>query len=59
MEGKFAITPEHFARIARWLEPAGPHEEPWVIDTSEGWNPDQVAPLSQYLETLRNPSDVR
>jgi len=58
-QGKFVITPEHFARIARWLEPAEPNEEPWIIDTSRGEDPDQVAPLGQYLETLRNPSGIQ
>lgn len=58
-EGKFVITPEHFARIARWLEPAEPDEEPWAIDTSGGEDLDQVALLDRYLETLRNRSDVR
>jgi predicted kinase len=32
--GKFIITPQHFARIASYLEPPAEDEDVWTLDTS-------------------------
>jgi predicted kinase len=51
-EGKFVITPEHFARIARYLEPPTPDEGVQVIDTTDGAIEDQIRPTLKRLEEL-------
>lgn len=49
-DGKFVITPAHFARIAGWLEPPDPEEEVWTIDTTRGPTAHQRIGFSRWLD---------
>lgn len=48
-EGKFVITPEHFLRIASYLEEPEPDEEVWRVDTSGGDIAAQLAGVERRL----------
>ena len=50
--GKFVITPEHFARIASYLEAPTADEAVWQIDTSGDGLDRQLAPLERWLGDL-------
>jgi len=50
-DGKYVITPEHFARIASWLETPAVDEAMWRVDTSEGTLETQCAPFAKQLAT--------
>ncbi len=54
-EGKFVITPTHFARIASWLEVPEAAEAVWPIDTTAGLPARQLADLGRWLEQFREP----
>lgn len=51
-EGKFVIAPEHFARIAAYLEPPTADEVVWRVDTSRGTAERQLAALDAWLSPL-------
>ena len=53
-EGKFVITPEHFARIASFLEPPEPYDGVVKVDTTNGEITPQLEPLVRHLEALRS-----
>ncbi len=48
-EGKFVITPDHFTRIASWLEVPVGEERVWQIDTSADRSEVQPNTLAQWL----------
>jgi predicted kinase len=49
-EGKFVVTPEHFARIVSYLEPPTPDEAVFVVDTSHDTLDNQLDQLNQQLQ---------
>lgn len=49
-EGKFVITPSHFARIASWLDVPEAEEAVWQIDTSAGRFTDQLTRFTSWLD---------
>jgi predicted kinase len=50
-DGKFVITPQHFARIANYLEPPTVDEAIWTVDTSHGDLDAQLAGFERWLDT--------
>jgi predicted kinase len=51
-DGKYAITPEHFAAIASYLEEPSDDEEIYVVDTSHGAIGTQMSRLEHQLRQL-------
>jgi predicted kinase len=49
-EGKFVITPEHFARIVSYLEPPTPNEEVIVVDTTTNSLDEQLVLFNRQLQ---------
>jgi predicted kinase len=52
-EGKFVISPEHFARIAAFLEPPTDGEDVLRVDTEESPLQGQLTALDRQLRALR------
>lgn len=48
-EGKFVIAPDHFARIASWLEAPTDEEGIWQVDTSANRHSLQSGIVDQWL----------
>ncbi len=56
-EGKFVITPGHFARIASYLELPTADEAVWYVDTSDGDLGARLATFERWLSTYLTASN--